>query len=211
VKTGSRVICTLAHGPHLELLDVTGPALARYAARHGYEFVALRHRLEPSRPVAWDKVVLLHDLVARYDTVVWVDADAIVLPGAPDIAEAMRPRKFLHLVEHRTQHGRVPNSGVMALRGGRTAARFLRRVWDQPRFVHALWWENAAVMHLLGYREFPKMRPAIPSAWRAGVGFIDRAWNSIPPDCAPHPHIVHFPGVDLDERKRELTLLAAQS
>jgi hypothetical protein len=200
-----RAVCTMAHGPHLALLDVTGPALARYAERHGYEAIEIRHRLDPSRPASWDKVVLLHALVQKFELVVWVDADALVLDDAPDIARALRSRRFLHLVEHRIPHGRVPNAGVAVLRGGPVSARFLDRVWSLHRYANDRWWENAAILHLLGYRDRDGMRPVVPSPWRLGFGVLDKAWNSIPADPAPRPHIVHFPGIPLADRLQLLS------
>jgi len=121
----AKVLCSMANGAHLDLFDVTGPALERYAGRHGYELVVAHERLSRGRPPAWDKIVMLHSLVARHDLVVWIDADALVLDHAPDIADVVAPNRFLHLVEHRTSRGRVPNTGVLALQGGARSRRFL--------------------------------------------------------------------------------------
>jgi hypothetical protein len=200
VKVADRVICTLAHGPHQALYDVTAPTLARYAKAHGYEFIGINHRLEPSRPAAWDKIVLLHELTADHELVVWIDADAVACDDAPDIADALQPRRFLHLVEHRIARGRVPNTGVIVMRGGVASRRFLDRVWSQPRTVHHEWWENAAMLRVLGYRDVGGFRPVVPTPWRLGMGLLDKAWNSIPADPALRPYIVHYPGLPLDER-----------
>ena len=203
----SRVLCTIAYGPHRDLFDLTGPALDRYAARHGYELIVAHERFA-GRPAAWDKVVLLHSLVACHDLVVWIDTDALVADDAPDIATVLRHDRDLHLVEHRTRAGRVPNTGVLALRGGAWSTRFLEHVWSQRRFVHDRWWENAAVNHVLGYRWVGSSRRLVPSAWRRRVGYLDRAWNSIPDDSSSRPHVVHFPGLPLDVRKHELARAA---
>jgi hypothetical protein len=190
----------MAHGPHRQLLDVTGPALERYADRHGYDVRIVERRMVPTRPVSWEKVALLHSLVDEYRLVCWVDADAVVLDTAPDVSGEVDRARFLHLVEHRVDGERRPNAGVMVLRGGRLASRFLERVWDQHQLVHHKWWESAAVAHLLGYRVGASMRLARPSAWRPLVGFLDRSWNSIPDDPAPRPHVAHFPGLPMSER-----------
>src|SRR5262249_9229398 len=143
-------------------------------------------------------------LVREYDTVLWVDADAAVLDVAPPIEDALAPKRFMYMVEHQLDNGRVPNAGVMSFRGGRTSRMFLDRVWKSRRFVQHKWWENAAVLHLLGYRDRDGIRPVAPSPWRMGLGVLDTAWNSIPADPSPHPYIVHVPGVPLDERLRVL-------
>jgi hypothetical protein len=208
---GRRVICTIAHGPHRALFDVTGPPLERYAARHGYELVVMHDRLAPSRPVAWDKVPLLHTLCTDYDLVCWVDADALVVDDAVDIADDFAPNRFMALVEHRIRGERIPNSGVMVFRGGRVAARFLDRVWRQSAFAQHRWWENAAILHLLGYRVTQPIRPARPSVWRLGVGKLDHRWNSIPADPAAEPVIVHFPGVPVEERLHALRRVTSRA
>ena len=201
-----RVLCTAATGPHLELFDVTGPALRAYAERHGYELVTVHERLARGRPAAWDKVALLDSLLATNDLAVWIDADAMVRDGAPDIASALRPRRFMHLAVHHTAQGVIPNTGVLALRGGGSSRAFLRAVWHERRFVHDRWWENAAINHLLGYRSVPVagVRRVVPSRWHAGVGILDRAWNSIPEDPSTAPYITHYPGIPLEERLRRL-------
>jgi hypothetical protein len=187
---------------------LTGPALERYARRHDYELVVVHERLT-GRPAAWDKVVLLHSLVSRHDFVVWIDADALVTDDAPDIAHSLRADRELHLVEHRTARGRIPNTGVLALRGGAWSSRFLEHVWSQRQFVDDRWWENAAVNHLLGYRRVGSTRRLVPSSWRRRVGQLHHAWNSIPEDAAARPHVWHFPGLPLPVREHELRRVAA--
>ncbi len=201
---GRRIVCTIAHGPHRELLDVTGPALTRYAERHGYEPMIIDRRIAPARPAPWEKIALLHSLAAEPGVVCWVDADALVLDDAPDIELSLAPARFLHLVEHRIRGARVPNAGVMVMRGGPRAVSFFERVWRARDATHHPWWDNAAIIRLLGYRLAPSVRPARLSQWRPGIGFLDKAWNSIPADASPHPNIVHFPGLPVGERLRAL-------
>lgn len=202
------VVCTAASGPHQALFDVTGPTMQCYAERFGYDFAAVHDRLAPGRPASWDKIVFLHSLVEKYDMIFWVDADAAVRPDTPDVAGLLRPGRFLYVVEHHLGRARVPNAGVMLLRGGATSRRLLERIWDQREFIHDPWWDNGALLRLLGYRRAPVLRPVVPTFWRAGTAFIDGAWNSIPLDPAPHPYVVHVPGVPLDERLERLRAAA---
>lgn len=198
------VVCTGAHGTHRPLLDVTGPALERYAERHGASFVVLDHRLAPERPAAWDKVLLLRDLICDHDFVIWIDADALVLDGAPSLADQLAPARFFGLVEHTIRGARVPNTGVLAIRSGYRARMFLDSVWKRTEFVHHRWWDNAAVLATLGYRIEPTVGRIRPTLWRRGVEFLDKAWNSIPDDPADRPFVVHYPGLPISERLARL-------
>ena len=120
---------------------------------YGYELVVVRHRLDPSRPTPWDKVVLLHDLVQTNDVVVWIDVDAIVLPDAPDIADAMVPGRFLHLVEHHTFAGPGSQLGSDGdLRRRARDASSGNACGTSGAASTIVWWENSAVIRVLGYR-----------------------------------------------------------
>jgi hypothetical protein len=204
-------LCTLAHGPHAVLLEFARPALEAYAARFGYDLLVLQHRIAPERPAAWDKIALLRELVDDYAFVCWIDADALVLDAAPDIATACRAGRFVHLVEHRIDDQRVPNSGVVALTDASRARRFLDSVWSRRQYIHHRWWENAAMLDVLGYRVDEPVYPARPSLWRAGLGRLDRAWNSIAADPAPAPFIVHFPGLPVEERLAGMRALTTRA
>jgi len=208
--TGARkVLCTLAVGRHAELLEIARPTFVDFADRHGYDFFALDRTLAPHRAASWSKIPLLHDLVQRYDLAVWVDSDAVIVDPTVDIAAVMEPRRFVHLVEHNLPDGRVPNCGVMALRGGRRARRFLERVWRAAQYAQHEWWENAAVLDALGYRLRKPVRPARPSVWRLGLGGLAVEWNSIPDDPAVRPRIAHFPGLPFEERLRRMDAAVA--
>jgi hypothetical protein len=200
VKTARKALCTIAHGDHRELLEIARPTFEKYADGNSYDLHIVEHRMVAHRPASWGKVVLLHELVQEYDLVLWVDSDALFVDPTRDVADELRPGRFLHLVAHRFGHERVPNCGVIAIRGGARSRRFLECVWNQDDLVQHEWWENAAVLRLLGYRLERPVRTARFSSWRAGLGQLDLAWNSIPSDPSPDPVIAHFPGMSREAR-----------
>jgi hypothetical protein len=79
------------------------------------------------------------------------------------------------------------------------ADAFLRLVWDQDRYIDHVWWENAAILDLLGYRLSP-CGPERPSPHRRLVRFLGNEWNSIQEDPSPRPVIRHYPGRSRQER-----------
>jgi hypothetical protein len=100
--TGHRAVVTLAIGREgRELLDLSGPFMERYAARIGAEFVAIterriRHRLQWRKPR-----VNLHlekfqigDLLVTFDRILYLDADILVLPHAPDFFALAAPEEL---------------------------------------------------------------------------------------------------------------------
>lgn len=201
---------TAATGEFRTLLDLSAPTFERFADRHGWKLVVVTEDTARGRPPAWGKVPILLDALDSFSLVAWIDADAVIVDDSRDLASELRWRRNLYLVEHAFEstasvppsEERTANTGVMMLRSGRWARRFLRAVWEQEDLVDHRWWENAAAMRLLGYRIDPQ--PANReqrTAWLRRVHFLDVAWNSMPSyHASSTPRIIHFGGLPLDER-----------
>lgn len=80
-----RLVCTVAVGAKGEaLLAATGPLMERYAAKVGADFYAVTgDPLNPGYPLA-DKF-RLHHLTPHYERLLFIDADALIHPDAPDL------------------------------------------------------------------------------------------------------------------------------
>ena len=205
------VLCTIASGPHRELFELARPSFEVFSALHGYELFVSHDDLGAGRPPAWGKVVLLRKLLDSYDRVVWVDSDAVIVNPSADIFVGLSRWTPLGLVVHRYGGLEVPNAGVMAILSCRWAKRFLDRVWAAERFVNHKWWDNAAVIELLGYDvSSPQRSTRRQTLNRRRVRELDLAWNSIPGDCSGDPRIVHFPGMSQAERLAGMRLAATK-
>jgi hypothetical protein len=227
-----KALCSLGAGEMTALLAVSRRTFAPYAALHGYDLVIHEELLAPDLPPAWSKVPLVRGLLADYDVVVWVDADAAFVDPSADIAGELRDGAELYLVEHRIGPNRIPNTGVLMVRAGGVAERALADVWEaRHRRAHA-WFEQARLAELLGYRLPPVLGtgpvaaahrlarrrlgrdlvPARPVRWtelRDATRLLGHEWNSIQYDPAPAPRIRHYPGEPLADRRAALERDAA--
>jgi hypothetical protein len=198
--TGSRkALCSIGTGPQARLLRLARRSFEPYARRHGYDLQLHTEPYERTRPAPWSKVALLRDLLPRYDLLLWLDADVVIVDPVVDIASRRDPDRFLALVEHRYEGQRFPNTGVLMLGAGADAARFLDEVWGADAYCEHRWWENAAVLDLLGY-DVERPNPVRPSAWRDRTQFLPNEWNSTVHDPAPHPRFRHYPGYTVPRR-----------
>ncbi|MCW3028372.1 MAG: hypothetical protein JWN81_1583 [Solirubrobacterales bacterium] len=196
----SKVLVSLGTGPQERLLRLASRSFRRYARAHGYELSLHTRVIDPARPAPWSKVKLLQGLAAEHELVLWLDADLVIVDGSTDIASELEERRFLYLVEHQTKEGRIPNSGVMLLRGGAQTIAFLEEVYAQEDLINHRWWENAAISRLLGY-ELDPARPGMPTPLLTEhTKFISPRWNSIPDAPARQPRIRHYPGYSLKVR-----------
>jgi len=82
---GSRIVTTVAVGARgAEMLAATEPTMRRYAERVGADFLAVTGPpLNPRYPLG-DKF-RLHHLSARYDQLLFIDADALIHRTTPDL------------------------------------------------------------------------------------------------------------------------------
>ena len=196
----SKVIVSLGTGPQSRLLRLASRSFRRYAARHGYQLELHTEAVDPTRPAPWSKVVLLRRLAETHELLLWLDADLVVVDGSVDIAGELEEGRFLYLAEHATKEGRMPNSGVMLLRGGDETIAFLEEVYAQDDLIDHRWWENAAICRLLGYRLDPVELAAPTPLLSEHTKLISSRWNSIRDAPAPHPYIRHYPGYSLKVR-----------
>jgi hypothetical protein len=168
-----RIAITSLATDHLaELRSLTTPNHAAYAARHGYAHLPAAATLDPSRPPSWSKVPLLLRSLPHFDWLMWIDADAAFTAPDKPLDSLLHPTA--DLVIAKDENG--INAGVLLMRNTPAAADFLRRVYAQVQFVHHIWWEQAAMMHLLNTGaagievHHPAKRDlnAYPDDWRAG-------------------------------------------
>ena len=192
----SVVLCSAAVGPHTQLLDLAEPTFARYAAEHGFDLHVERD-FHIDRPPSWFKLKLIERLHFDYDTVIWVDADAMVVNPHRNILDAVHPGPSLWMTRHHVA-GHVPlipNAGVMVAQRDFVLHDFFRAAWDQEQFIDHPWWEQAAMLDLLGYHIEPPgglASPGEPTRWTPLVGWLGTEWNSMPHDPHPDPVIRHF-------------------
>lgn len=208
-----RCIVTFAAGAHEELLEISCPGYEDFARRHGYDFRAGEEVL-PDWPAAWNKVPLLLHALQDYEEVVWFDCDLVVVDPRADFPP-MRAGALHALVRHFERDSEVPNTGVWRLRRG--AAPLLAKTMELLVFKDHGWWEQAAVMTLMGYTVPPqdsefaetRCRRVQKTQWWERCQFMPVAFNSHPMYRAPAPLIVHCSYPAMSQRIEVMRALAA--
>lgn len=207
--SSSRVIVSLARGDHRRMLALSAATFEAYARRFGWDLVLSTESLAPKRPGAWSKIPLLQQLLERYELVWWIDADAVIVDLERDITAAVHSRADVYLVGHaqeRDEKAVVPNAGVLLLRRSPFTIDFLDAVWASEQHIDHNWWENAAVIELLGQSLVPPFPITSPtSRWRERVGLLDLCWNSVPDyHESPSPVVNHHARADHDDFDRRV-------
>jgi hypothetical protein len=183
---------------HTAMAEHTAPLMQAYANRHGHDFSALI--LEGGdRPASWNKLPALYAALETYDAVAWIDADVVIAWPGSDIIAELQPGTCQAVVEHLTECGRVPNCGVWVV--SKEMQPTLQQAWDDgSAFVHHPWWEQAAIMRLMGYAVEPGPHGKLDSPTRLyeRTTFLRPEWNHHPGDInrPDDPHFVHVTQYD---------------
>ncbi len=179
-----KALVTFGFGPHEELLGLSLPTFKKFASTHGYDLVVGKENElvgeSEFRPYAWWKILILKKLVPDYDTLLWLDCDIMAIryeedfPHYKDILQTF--------VSHKTGAGNVVNTGVLGLncRDKTLIRQYLDNIWKQSQYTNHGWWENAAVIHLLGIN--PNVKPLtinFKGEYAQRTKLIESRWNWI--------------------------------
>lgn len=202
-----KALATIGTGPMRGILDLALPSFHRLADAHGYDVVIGSRNYAEDRPLAWGKVALSRALLAHYDVVLWLDADTVVQRTDIDPLSLVPADAFQAMVQHDGDNSITPNTGVWLLRSGEVSDAFLDAVWSKTEYLNHPFWENAAVLDLLGYSFYPDVsRPVRNSPWLGGTHFLGEEWNVHTMLRGGHSrgHIKHYAGCSNGERRVRL-------
>ncbi len=189
------IICSLATGAsHIEMMQLMATTVHHYAAVHKMDALLLSLpdvRLAPSRPPAWDKIVLINHMLGHYETVMWIDSDALFCEVTTDIRQELDPRYPMHLVAHKIGRSTIPNTGVWICRRSPETQELLNAIWNNTAYIRHRWWEQGALMDLIGC-DPNKCAFVRHTRYTTMIKFLDHKWNSRLKDCADKPVIYHY-------------------
>ena len=213
----SLCIATSYDPPFRDIGDYAAMTMRLYGRRHGYS-VYVDNDAKCDRHPSWHRIKSIPKLFDRgYEYVLWMDADALFMRFDRDIAEVITGQHDLYLAQHddASQPSKVPNMGVMLLRNSAWSLSLLDRLWAMEQYADHVWWDNAAMIKLLGYHSLLGDGPDEPAAdMLPHVQFIDyNIWNFIPSICPADadPVIRHYAGFSAEARRLEIPRLALAS
>jgi len=189
-------VTTAFNDRYAEMGAVCAETLRAFADHHDLALRVMTTLPDTGRPPAWAKLKVIEALFDDGASwVLWVDTDAVIVRPEADILADIGDGVELALVKHslsvQPMPGmmvtlEVPNTGVMLLRNSPWTRALLSRAWALSQYTNHKWWENAALIHLMGYHRLLR-RQAINAPdpeVMAHVHWLDPAWNSIPDDTA---------------------------
>jgi hypothetical protein len=146
-------LVTLATGNYKELLKFTGPTLESYARKWGWDYLPFTESMDESRPDAWSKIRIIASGLAKFDYIIYVDSDAVILPDVPNMLHDLPLDAEFAWVTNPINKIQTPNAGVMIVRNTESCRQLMDLAYEQTDLIYDAWWDQIALMRVLGYED----------------------------------------------------------
>ncbi len=191
-----KVFVTLAAGKYVQLLEMSRITFRNFAEKWSYDYVEVTESWDNSRPYAWTKLLVIRELLEKYEFVFFVDSDALILRDDIDV-ETIFKCDFAWPVG--PVNGRLcPSAGILAIRSSASTKMLFDLAYNQTDLIYNGWWEQAALMRILRYED-PRHGEKHWSEFNLDkleleVFELDSTWNSTIQEFPMEPIIRHFAG-----------------
>lgn len=173
-----------------------------YAEKHGYDLhIGGADVWDRSRPIQWSKFNYIRKYLDSYDYIFWSDADVIILDQDKSLETQVLPllpadKDILWTYDACNHY----NNGHLLIRGRSAWVRdYFNRCYEQTQFLHHIWWDNAAMIHLYESNAADKAKiETCREHWRFNsyvFGPNDSAMDPSARLYQPGDFLVHFAGV----------------
>jgi len=219
-------IITSYNEDYSKLGNKTKETFKKYAEIQGYNFENVIIP-DTGRPPAWSKIRILMDEMIKkeFEFLMWIDADAFFNNYNIDIANEIEQDKEIYIVKHYCQvhKGSIYhntkltilriNTGVLLMKNSEHNLKFLQKVWDKKEYINHQWWEQAAMMDVMGFRSElnGNLHDNKGNSYLEKIKFLSNDWNSIPSNLdlsmeKQDPIIIHLAGMKFDERIKYINM-----
>lgn len=192
-------ILTLAIGKdYCKALEKALASKRSYANKHGYTYIQGDETdWDRERPISWSKVpFLLRFLRTLPDgELLWLsDADVLItnmdFKLEDHVVPLLPPSKDMLMTFDACGH---VNAGNILMRNGPWLRDFWGRVYEQTDCLYHIWWENAAILKLLGMHATDASHVEITKEHKRFNAYV----MGLPgePQWEPGDFLVHFAGV----------------
>jgi len=124
-----------------------------YCEKHGYDFIDDESIYDDSRPIPWSKIPLLLKYLDKYDYLIWVDADILIM--TPEIPIEYFIEKYKDYDFVIGTDWIYENTGIMLIKNCDFSYKFLNAIWpneyNPEEFTNARYgnYEQGSIINLI--------------------------------------------------------------
>ena len=170
-----------------------------YARKHDYDFFSYDFLLDPLRPPAWNKILVIEKHLADYEWIFWTDADSLIMDHSKKLESIVDQVKSRHMIMTPGPRQRY-NTGQWFIRSCEWSFVLLRKIWTNVSPTDFWYrdnpWEQQAFVNLIERNpeiaEHIHCVPVRELNSRPDNAYVDVASELSGLDYADGDFIVHF-------------------
>lgn len=179
-----------------QISSLTFPLMEKYANKYNIDSVLLELP-NYGRAASWSKIPTVMQLLVSHDLVLWLDSDVVVENDSEDVTVLAKDDSINYLCYHNVGGNKHPNCGVWMVK--REMLPFLGKLWEMTEYLNHFWWEQAALIELIGMQMDSNNRVSLKNPENdlyKRTTFIDNKWNYCwaDDDKSQTPFFNHFAG-----------------
>ena len=175
-----------------KMSQLTFPRIESYAKKYNADCKLIKLK-NNDKPISWQKIPIIKKYLKKYDIELWIDIDVVIVYEEENIFDSLEIDKIQYIVNHHILDYMVPNAGVWILT--KKMLPYLEVMWNNDKFLNHGWWEQAALMELMGFTVSDESSPRLycKTDLFNKTKWLDQKWNHHPNDSqqSEYPNFIH--------------------
>jgi hypothetical protein len=123
-----------------------------YCKKYGYDFIEEENYIDKSKPIQWNKILLILNNISKYDYLVYIDADMLIMNDSIRIEYFIENNKDVDLII--SKDWIMPNTGFMVIKNTEFCKNFFefsyQNVYDENKFSDGRYlnYEQGSIIHM---------------------------------------------------------------
>jgi len=189
-----KIISAYTRDPYfMGMSDITFPIISEYALKNG--FACEKYDVtDGEREPVFMKIPLILNNLKKYDYVLWIDSDAIVINSNFDLKKLIASGRNLYISEDFNGI----NAGVMLWRKCEFSEKILGKIWDlYDEYKNHVWKEQEALRNLIdsNYLSAREMTEYVPQKILNAYDYSLFNMNYSKGQYDANTFILHFPSI----------------
>lgn len=154
-----------------------------YCKRHGYDFIQDDSKTDYTRHLAWSKIPAILEYLPKYDYLVWIDADTLIMNPEKKLEDFISKLMLDNQLMYVASLNWV-NTGVMFIKNTQFMKAFMAQSWHH---TDQICWEQGAIdlLYRTDWLGCQKVIKVIPDQTEFNSLWHQFKWGQF---------LVHFPG-----------------
>jgi hypothetical protein len=171
-----------------------------YCAKYNIPIFLSNTRTYSNRHAAWEKLPLVLNQLARYDYVIWIDADAHFYNDAPNIVDFINANNNKHIIFSKDFGNNGINSGVFIVKKSKYSIDFLNKwAYDEKLYNNNPlpgWWEQGVLIDMVSKNVYN----IISNSMVCDYGVLQHFFKNEQTPESNNPFICHMAGRTYNDR-----------